>query len=259
MGGRAETRYQMDDWIRRQLIERQPPQRQWPVMSQRWHHLLFLHWSLPPDLVQKTLPLGLQVDTFEGKAWVGIVPFFMRGVRPRGLPAIPGVSNFLELNLRTYVRDRSGRPGIWFYSLDANQALAVYIARAAFGLPYRFAEMRGKIHPGGIDYRSRRLGSKIPLHYRYRPLEKIGEAKFGSLDFFLIERYRLFAHQKHKLFTGRVHHSPYQLYNVSVTGADSGLFAMDGLPNPREAAIHAIYSERVDVSIYPVELVEAAR
>jgi uncharacterized protein YqjF (DUF2071 family) len=249
----------MDDWIKRQLIERQPPQRQWPVMLQRWHHLLFLHWSLPPDLIQQSLPLGLQVDTFEGNAWVGIVPFFMRGVRPCGFPTIPGISNFLELNLRTYVRDRSGRPGIWFYSLDANQALAVCIARAAFGLPYQFAEMEAKIHQKEIDYRSRRRGSKVSLHYRYRPLEKIGEAEFGSLEFFLIERYRLFAHQKNKLFTGRVHHSPYQLCQVSVTSADSELFAMDGLPNPSEAAIHAIYSERVDVSIYPVELVETAR
>jgi uncharacterized protein YqjF (DUF2071 family) len=259
VGGRAEAPYQMDDWIRRQLIERQPPRGQMPVMLQRWCHLLFLHWSFPPDLVQQSLPQGLQVDTFEGNAWVGIVPFFMRGVRPRGFPAIPGISNFLELNLRTYVRDRSGRPGIWFYSLDANQALAVCIARAAFGLPYQFAEMRAKILKGEIDYRSRRLGSKIPLHYRYRPLEKIGEAKFGSLEFFLIERYRLFARQKNKLFTGRVHHSPYQLCKVGVTDSDSELFAMDGLQAPGEAAIHAIYSERVDVSIYPVELVEAAR
>jgi len=180
-------------------------------------------------------------------------------VRPRGFPAVPGVSNFLELNLRTYVRDRFGRPGIWFYSLDANQALAVCIARAAFGLPYRFAEMRGEIDQGEIDYQSRRRGSKIPLRYRYRPLKKVGEAKFGSLEFFLIERYRLFAHQKHKLFTGRVHHSPYQLCQVRVKSADTGLFALDGLPNPRGTAIHAIYSERVDVSIYPIELVEAVR
>lgn len=125
----------MEDWIRRQLIERQPPSCQSPVMFQRWAHLLFLHWSLAPDLVQLTLPHGLQVDTFEGKAWVGIVPFFMRGVRPAGFVSVPGISNFLEMNLRTYVRDEGGRPGIWFYSLDANQALAVCLARAVLRSP----------------------------------------------------------------------------------------------------------------------------
>jgi len=102
----------MEDWIRRQLIERQQPSRQSPVMFQRWFHLLFLHWSLSPDIVQMTLPQGLHADTFEGNAWVGIVPFFMRGVRPAGFVSVPGISNFLELNLRTYVRDECGRPGI---------------------------------------------------------------------------------------------------------------------------------------------------
>jgi uncharacterized protein YqjF (DUF2071 family) len=104
----------MEDWVKRQLIERQPPGHPSPVMFQRWLHLLFLHWSLLPDIVQRTLPEGLRVDAFEGKAWIGIVPFFMRSVRPAGFPSVPGISNFLELNLRTYVRDVSGRPGIWF-------------------------------------------------------------------------------------------------------------------------------------------------
>jgi uncharacterized protein YqjF (DUF2071 family) len=130
----------MEDWIRRQLIERQQPSRQSPVMFQRWIHLLFLHWPLSPHIVQKTLPHGLQTDTFEGNAWVGIVPFFMRGVRPVGFVSVPGISNFLELNLRTYVRDVRGRPGIWFYCLDANQALAVCLAKAVFALPYEFAQ-----------------------------------------------------------------------------------------------------------------------
>src|ERR1700748_2091278 len=106
----------MEDWIRRQIGERQQPRRQRPVMFQRWLYLLFLHWRVSPDIIQPTLPAGLQVDTFAGSAWIGIVPFFMRGVRPAGFISVPGVSNFLELNLRTYVRDASGRPGIWFYS-----------------------------------------------------------------------------------------------------------------------------------------------
>lgn len=244
----------MEEWIRRQVIERQPPSRPSPVMFQRWMHLLFLHWPIPPHLVQMTLPEGLLVDTFDGDAWLGIVPFFMRGVRPAGFISVPGISNFLELNLRTYVRDAWGRPGIWFYSLDANQMLAVCLARAAFALPYEFADMRARVSDGEIDYRSRRLGSESSLHYRYRPSAKLGEATFGSLGFFLIERYRLFARRGNKLFTGRVHHSPYQLHKVAVVEADPGLFAMNGFETPAERPAHMVYSERVDVSIYPPAL-----
>lgn len=244
----------MEEWIRRQVIERQQPRRPWPVMFQRWLHLLFLHWPISPDLVQLTLPEGLQVDTFDGHAWLGIVPFFMRSVRPAGFISVPGISNFLELNLRTYVRDVFGRPGIWFYSLDANQMLAVCLARAAFGLPYKFADMRATVSDGEIDYWSHRFGSGSSLHYRYRPTEKLGEAKFGSLEFFLIERYRLFAWRGNKLFTGRVHHSPYQLRKAAVTEADPKLFAMNGFATPAERPAHMVYSERVDVSIYPLAL-----
>jgi uncharacterized protein len=244
----------MEEWIRRQVIERQPPSRQSPVMFQRWLHLLFLHWPISPDIIQMTLPDGLLVDTFEGNAWLGIVPFFMRDVRPAHFVSFPGISDFLELNLRTYVRDASGRPGIWFYSLDANQILAVCLARAAFALPYEFADMRATISDGEIDYRSHRSGSKNSLHYRYRPAEKLGEAGFGSLDFFLIERYRLFAWRGNKLFTGRVHHSPYQLQKVAVADADPELFAMNGFAAPTARPAHLVYSERVDVSIYPIAL-----
>ena len=243
----------MEDWVRRQLIERQQPGGQSPVMFQRWFHLLFLHWSLSPDIVQTSLPQGLQADTFEGNAWVGIVPFFMRGVRPAGFVSVPGISNFLELNLRTYVRDESGRPGIWFYSLDANQALAVCLARAVFALPYNFAKMSARVSDGEIDYRARRFGFQNSVHYRYQASEHLGEARFGTLEFFLIERYRLFARRGNKLFTGRVHHSPYQLRKAVVTDADPELFAMDGFETPATPPAHTIYSERVDVSIYPLE------
>jgi uncharacterized protein len=245
----------MEEWIRRQLIERQQPGSLAPVMFQRWLHLLFLHWSFSPDIVQKTLPQGLEVDTFQGKAWIGIVPFFMQGVRPARFPAVPGISNFLELNLRTYVRDLTGRPGIWFYSLDASQPLAVCVARATFGLPYKFATMVATLSDRGIDYRSRRFRDNNSLRYLYRPSKKLGEAGLGSLDFFLVERYRLFAHRGGKLFTGRVHHSPYQLRGVTVHDADPALFAMDGFETPTAPFIHALYSERVDVSVYPIELV----
>jgi uncharacterized protein len=226
-------------------------------MFHRWVHLLFLHWPLSPDIVQMTLPQSLVADTFEGNAWVGIVPFFMQGVRPAGSISIPGISNFLELNLRTYVRDARGRPGIWFYSLDANQALAVCLARAVFALPYKFAHMSAGVSNGEIDYWSHRFGYKYSLHYRYRATGKAGEAKVGSIEFFLIERYRLFARRGNNLFTARVYHSPYQLRKVTVTDADPALFAMDGFQTPAEPPVHRIYSERVDVSVYPMDFVDS--
>jgi uncharacterized protein YqjF (DUF2071 family) len=245
----------MEDWIKRQLVERQQPREGPSLMFQHWLHLLFVHWSFAPESIQMTLPQGLQVDTFDGRAWIGIVPFFMRRVRPVGFPAVPGISDFLELNLRTYVRDIRGRPGIWFYSLDANQALAVFIARVSFALPYQFADMDAKISGGEINYRSRRFGSKDSLHYRYLPTEKLGEAKPGTLEFFLVERYRLFTCRKNEILSGRVHHSPYRLRKVVVTDADPKLFALDGFKTPSKPPEHAIYSDRVDVSVYPVDFV----
>jgi hypothetical protein len=244
----------MEEWIRLQLIERQPPLGQSPVMFQRWFHLLFLHWPVEPESIQSTLPSGLQVDTFAGKGWIGIVPFFMRGVRPAGLPSIVGLSNFLELNLRTYVLDRDGRPGIWFYSLDANQPLAVWIARLCFALPYQHAAMRTDIDGGEMAYSSVRLGSAEALHYRYRPALDLEEAGFGSLEFFLLERYRLFAQRRGRLLTGRVYHAPYRLGKAIVHELDSRLFELDGFEVPSEPPAHAAYVRRVDVSIYPVKL-----
>jgi uncharacterized protein YqjF (DUF2071 family) len=108
---------------------RHPDPKQGTVMRQRWENLLFLHWRVDPAVIQRSLPAGLHVDTFEESAWIGIVPFAMRDVRPAGLPAIGPISNFLELNVRTYVHDERGVPGVWFYSLDCNQPLAVIIAR----------------------------------------------------------------------------------------------------------------------------------
>ena len=127
------------------------------VMWQRWTDLLFLHWALPPDVIQKTLPEGLAVDTFDDRAWVGIVPFFMEDIRPAGLPSVPWLSSFLELNVRTYVRDAAGRPGVWFYSLDCNRWMAVEVARRAFHLSYQHAVMEARTSADGwISYQCRR-------------------------------------------------------------------------------------------------------
>ena len=240
----------MSDWVSRQVIERQIPSSGSPIMYQTWTRLLFLHWRWDPAEIQNRLPSGLGIDRFNGSAWIGIVPFFMGGVRPVGFPPLPVLSNFLELNLRTYVRDESGRPGVWFFSLDANQPLAVWVARLLFALPYQHATMRANRIDGWTDYVSARSGRELVLNYRYRPTGPFSEAALGSLEFFLIERYRLFAFRGGQLFSGRVYHVPYQLSEADLGCYDPRLFKLDGFHVPVGPPDHVCYAPRVDVSVY---------
>jgi len=243
----------VEEWIERQVRERQPPVGRPPVMFQRWLDLLFLHWMIDPERVQRTLPRGLSVDTYKGMAWIGIVPFCMTGVRPVMLPVVS--SHFLELNLRTYVIDRHGSPGVWFYSLDANHPFAVWMARLFFGLPYQHSKMNVERRNEGIRYSAQRSGSPSVQEYRFRPSDDLGEAQIGSLEFFLIERYRLFAVRRAQLVTGRVYHSPYKLEKAVASRFDKSLFELDGLQPPPGPPDSVLYSAQVDVTVYPVEAV----
>src|SRR5262249_21122351 len=151
-----------------------------------------------------------------GHAWVGVVPFFMREIRARLLPAVPWLSNFLELNVRTYAIDARGRPGVWFYSLDCNRAIPVWWARTFFNLPYEHAAMRAIRRDGLVDYTSRRRGATGESSFVYGASGGNCEAQPGSIEFFLVERYRLFAKSGHAVRSGRVHHRPYQLSAAAV-------------------------------------------
>jgi uncharacterized protein YqjF (DUF2071 family) len=233
-------------------------------MVQRWTDLLFLHWSYDPDEIQATLPDGLQVDTFDSRAYLGVVPFFMRDVRPRALPPVPGISNFLELNLRTYVYDRRGLPGVWFYSLDANQWLAVKIARILFNLPYFYADMRAdKNLDGEIRFTSRRRGvSPERLStFRYRGLGPSRVASPGSLAFFLTERYLLFSHSPKTgaLSYGQVHHEPYPLLQAEVPAWDDALFRLNGFVPPRRGPDHILMSPGVHVEVFGLKTIHLTR
>jgi uncharacterized protein len=243
----------MSEWVLRQLVERQLPAQRRPLMYQCWRKLLFLHWRWDAGEIQKRLPVGLTIDHFDGSAWIGVVPFFMSGVRPPGFPPPPVISNFLELNLRTYVRDESGRPGVWFFSLDANQPLAVWAARTLFALPYQHAIMRANQIGAWTDYASARSGHDVVLNYRYRRKGAPEEAALGSLEFFLIERYRLFAFRGDHLVTGRVSHTPYRVSGAEVDRYDPRLFKLEGFDLPDRSPDHVCYAPRVDVSVYPIE------
>lgn len=226
-----------------------------PAMRQSWAELLFLHWTLDPSAVQQTLPRGLKVDTFEGQAWIGLVPFYMQRVRPRFCPPVPGLSDFLEVNVRTYVHDELGRPGVWFYSLDCNQWLAVKVARGFFHLPYEHATQRAdKAADGWIDYTTQRKGQSQISRYRYRAAADARMAEPGTREFFLLERYRLFAHQKsaEQLWTGQVAHAPYRFAAAEVAAYDAHLLKLAGFDVGARAPDHVCAARTVAVDIFPL-------
>jgi uncharacterized protein YqjF (DUF2071 family) len=223
-------------------------------MYQAWHDLLFLHWAWDPAAIQATLPPGLHVDTFEDRAWVGVVPFWMDAVRPRGLPPLPGLSWFQELNLRTYVHDDDGEPGVWFYCLDCNQPIATQIARTFFNLNYQHARQAGRrAHPDHpAEFYSYRRTTQGESHFRYQATGVPFFAEPESLDFFLTERYRLFAAKGNQLSSGRVWHEPYPLQTVRVEQAETALWVDQGFNAPERRADHALTSSGVSVSVYPL-------
>jgi uncharacterized protein len=176
--------------------------------------LLFAHWALPVEALRPLIPRPLEIDTFGGQAWLGVVPFRMSGVRMRGTPAIPGFSRFPELNLRTYVV-RDGKPGVWFFSLDAANVVGVWGARTLFHLPYFLAEMSCAEEAGWIQYLSQRKdrrGSSASLRARYRAIGDIFQAQPGSIEHFLVERYCLYtADEKGRIIRCEIHHLPWPL------------------------------------------------
>ncbi len=229
------------------------------VMYQQWRDLLFLHWEYPAAAIQATLPEGLFVDTFGAKAYLGVVPFFMRKIRPRFLPAVPWISDFMEMNLRTYVHDRAGVPGVWFYSLDANQWLAVKIARRFFHLPYEHAEMKSSgTAEGRIHYESLRTGARangVRCVFDYAAGADLPQPAPGSLEFFLVERYRLYSSAPDGLRRGAVFHEPYPLCRAEVMAWDENLLPLDGFTPTSRPPDHVIMSRGVDVTIFPLERV----
>ena len=228
-----------------------------PVMRQRWSGLLFLHWPVPAEMIAARLPRGLHVDTFDGSAWLGVVPFFMDRVRPVLLPPVPGISWFLELNVRTYVFDGDGNPGVWFFSLDCNQPLAVEIARAAFHLPYQHAEMHASRRDGRVGYHCRRESEAIPACYDYETPTGATTAGRGSLEWFLVERYLLFSSDSRgNLRCGRVHHPPYRIAPARPAAWSAEPLRWNGFPVPEGAPDSMLVAETVDVTVHPLRRAE---
>lgn len=205
------------------------------------------------------LPAELEIDTFEGRAYVGVVPFTMRDVAPRWAPPVPGISHFHELNVRTYVTWGGRIPGVWFFSLDAAGSVAVVAARAGWSLPYHRASMDLVRSGDEVTYRSRRLwpGPRpAELDLRYVVRDAIGPATPGTFEHFLAERYVLFArNRKGRLLLGHVHHRPYPLKRAEVISVRESMVRAAGLPAP-SGAPHVLFSPGVDVDIHSLVPVE---
>ena len=188
--------------------------RPWPlpdepwVMFQTWRDLLFAHWPVAPKALRRVVPEPIPIDMFDGTAWLGIVPFEVTGLRTRGTPPLPWVSHFPELNVRTYTT-LGGKPGIWFFTLDAARVLAVVGARATYRLPYHHARMRIERSGGGIRYRSAR--PRAQLQVEYEPAGPAHAPAAGTLEHFLTERYCLYTLAGARVRRAEIHHSPWPL------------------------------------------------
>ncbi len=231
---------------------------------QTWTDLLFVHWRIPAEELAPFVPKQLTIDTFDGDAWVGLVPFHMSGVRAWWFPAMPGVSRFHETNVRTYVHINGMDPGVWFFSLDASNSLAVRVARWRWQLPYYRSEMQLIRDDKHIRYHSMRLwpgkpGAIVAINAEIgdvfdsgREQIQAGIAAPGTLEHFLVERYILYTFsQNNGLLRGQVHHNPYPLRRANVINLEQNLLQAANI-TPKTDYQHVLFSEGVDVEIFPL-------
>lgn len=211
-------------------------------MHQAWHDLLFAHWPV------RELKVPLPLDRFDGRAWIGVVPFRMSGIRPRALPAAPWMSDFPEINVRTYVT-LDDKPGVWFFSLDVPNALAVMVARRFFRLPYFQARVECTRIGDGVDYHMRRIAPPAEFAARYHPIGPPFEAEPGSLEHFLTERYCLYTSDRRgRVYRADVEHPPWPLQAAAAEIEVNTLHRGTGEP-----LLH--FARRVDVKVGPLRRV----
>lgn len=225
------------------------PARPW-VMAQIWNDLLFAHWSFPADTIRKLIPASLELDTFNGEAWIGVVPFWMSGVRPRWTPPLPWISLFHELNVRTYVV-RDGKPGVWFFSLDAANPVAVSVARRLFHLPYQNAKMSSDQQ---IKYSNNRTDSpKAQLECTYRPIGDVFHAQPDTLENWLTARYCLYATDKRgNVYRGEIDHPAWPLQPAEAQFQVNTMVEPLGLTLPNmQPLLH--FSRKLEVVIWGLE------
>ena len=241
-------------------VLRETAHRPWPLprepwlMAQTWQDLLFAHWPVPPERLRPLLPDAIPLDVREGSAWIGVTPFRVSAFRLRGMPHLPGISAFPELNVRTYTTI-DGKPGIWFMSLDAGSALAVVGARRIYRLPYFRARMECSERAGWIEYGSRRVssdGEPAELAARYRPTGPAAQPPPGSLEHWLTERYCLYTLDEHgHVLRADIHHPPWPLQVAEASFEHNAMATPYGLDlDPPPALLH--FARRQDVLVWPL-------
>lgn len=247
-----------------------------PLMHQNWGKLLFMHWRIDAGLLRPLIPSPLSIDTFDGSAWIGEIPFTMWGIRASFLPPVPGLSAFHELNVRTYVHF-NGVPGVWFFSLDAANSLAVWGARRFYHLPYFNAEMSPTQHETTIEYSSRRTDkltygeffaaeageisgiekANLPragLNANWTIAEPLPQTSPGSIEFFLTERYCLYSYYRNQLYRSRIFHEPWSLRKATLNSRRSTMIQSLGIAESREEPL-LHYAEEIAVDIWPLKTV----
>jgi len=216
------------------------PDGEW-VMTQKWNHLLYMHYPVSIHTIESYIPDGLELDTFNGEAWISIIPFQIKDMRLRNMPQLPYFHSFSELNVRTYVK-RNGVPGIFFFSLDASKRFAVIAARMGT-LPYFYANITMKQQDESIHYTCRRKNnSNKVFEGEYRPIGEAFYPDVDSLDHWLLERYYLYSYQNECLYFGGIHHKPLEVYHAeaAISKQHMSPFIVGGKP-----LVHYVTSKRV--------------
>jgi uncharacterized protein YqjF (DUF2071 family) len=224
-------------------------------MKQTWHDLLFAHWPLPIEMMRPVVPAQLTLDTFDGQCWVGVIPFHMSGIRGRTLPALPGLSRFPELNVRTYVT-YGGKPGVYFFSLDAANLPAVWAARTFYHLPYFHAVMSSQELGGNIHYCSRRLRGAAEFRSRYSPTTEIRLREKGSIEHWLTERYCLYSTHRDQAYRGEIHHQPWPLQDAAAEFETNTVAAAAEIALPLAAPL-LHFARKLEVLIWPLRRAES--
>ena len=224
-----------------------------PLMHQNWGKLLFMHWPVEPSQLRPLIPNALEIDTFDDRAWIAIVPFTMWDIRafPPYVPAVPRMNAMHELNVRTYVH-LDGTPGVWFFSLDCNNAAAVFGARTFYYLPYYNAELTLSQSENKIDYTSNRTDTpKGAFQATWNIGRSLPMSEPESLEFFLTERYCLFSEHNSHLYQSRIHHPHWPLQTATLDAHSSTMIEALGIPEPTGAPV-LHYAEEISVEIWPL-------
>ena len=229
--------------------------RPWPlptgpwIMQQTWNDLLFAHWPVSPDVLRPLIPSALALDTRENQCWVAVTPFHMSGVRFRFSPSLPGTSRFPELNVRTYVT-HGGKPGVYFFSLDAGSRLAAWAARVTYHLPYFHSEMSVSESDGWINYHS--LRGKAELQARYRPIAPVRLRQQSEIEHWLSERYCLYTFLRNQVHRAEIHHEPWPLQDAECEFSANSMAASAGIQLPGiQPLLH--FAKRLEVLIWPLK------